>query len=124
RRANAALCRLGCGNLQDGVARHRVGDAQAASEVHEHLAHLVEDPDHFGTRVDDALEVPPLPDEAEGVVPGSYEPSSAKTLERPPHVTVRLQKSLRLTRFHAKAVDVECCHLVILSSMRRFPGDD
>src|SRR5258706_3751433 len=112
----ALLGRLpGRPELHDRFARDRVGDTEVAAEVFEHAAELVQHRDHLRTAVDDALEIPPFANHAERLVTGPHQASADETLERGPHVAMRLDERLRVARLHPEANHVECRHWSLLS---------
>src|SRR5206468_2556035 len=121
RRGGALLRRPAGAKLRDHFTRYRIGDAQATPEVLEHVARLVQQPDHFGARVDDVLERPPLPDQAEGLLAGPHQPSAAESFEGVPQLAVYLDEVLRLTRLDPESHDVECRH-VACSFVRHYPA--
>ena len=66
-RGVAVSCRRQFG---DGLARDRIGDAEAAAEILEVAADLVEKADHLRPGRDDVVKALPLADEAVGPLAG------------------------------------------------------
>src|ERR1043166_62344 len=78
----------------DRFAGNRIRDAERRTELLEQRTHLIEHRDHLGPGVDDALEVPPLADEAEGLVAGLHQAAADETLEVRLHRLVGLHEPL------------------------------
>src|SRR5215831_16444521 len=105
------LCRLLGSDGGDDLARHRVGDPEAYAEVLEHMAHLVQHPDHLGTGVRKMLKGLPLADEAEGLVAGLHQPAAVEALETSAGLAVRVDELLLEAGLHPEPDGVECsCH--------------
>src|SRR5215831_9965527 len=100
---------------RDDLARHRVGDPETYAEILEHVAHLVQHPDHLGTGVREMLEGLPLADEAEGLVPGLHQPAAVEALEAFPPSLVRVDELLLEAGLHPEPDCVECGHEFSLS---------
>src|SRR5689334_8856625 len=114
--------RLGRAQSRDRFARHGVRDAEPVAEIFQHAAKLVQHRDHVRPGVDDALEVAPFADQAEGPVARPDQAAADEALEGGPHLAMGLDERLLVTRFDSEANDVECRHLI--SSEIRLPSSD
>src|SRR5262245_16962316 len=97
-------------SLDDGLARDRIGEAEAPAQVLEHAPHAVEIRDHRRPGIDDALHAIPLADDAVRALAGLHQGEAAHAREIALHVAVLRQECLLLAGLDAKADDVECGH--------------
>src|SRR5262249_51582552 len=81
-------------DARHGLPGPGIGDAEPAAEVLEHVAHLVEDPDHLRARVGEVLERLPLADDAERLVARLHEPPALEAFETFPPSPVQVDELL------------------------------